>query len=91
MIPKAGVELKDPEGFFGLELKTPAYPKPVQVNGTFYVFRLKAIEEPSLKDFEAEKEEIRARLLSEKQDAAVDKWLEGLRVKAKIKVNEDLL
>ncbi len=90
-IPKAGVKIPDMEGLFSLGPKNPVYPEPVRSNYAYFVFMLRGTVEPDKNGFDAAKEEIRSRLLADKQDKAVEKWLQDLKAKAKIKVYEDML
>ncbi len=90
-IPKVGAPSGDKENIFDLTPAAPYYPEVVAQNNRFFILKLNSAEEADESGFEARKEAIKARLLAQKQDEAVNKWIEGLRAKAKIKVFENLL
>lgn len=90
-IPKIGAPTGDKENIFELTATAPYYPEVVAQNDRYFILKLKSAEEADESGFEARKEAIKSRLLSRKQDEAVNKWIEGLRAKAKIKVFENLL
>lgn len=90
-IPRAGVKIPDKEAVFSLGPKNPVYPEPVKSDDAYFVFMHRGTVEPDKSGFDAAKEEIRSRLLADKQDKAVEKWLQDLKAKAKIKVYEEML
>ena len=89
-MPRTGIFVGDRDGFF--DLTAGAYfPEVVSHNGRHFIFRLSGVKEAEEAFFEPRKEEIKARLLAEKQDQALGGWLKGLREKTKITVNEKAL
>lgn len=89
-MPRTGVFVGDKEGLFGLK-EGEYFPEVVSQNGRHYIFRLSGVREADEAGFEPRKAEFQQRLLAEKQDEALGKWLRGLREKSKIKVNEAVL
>ena len=89
-MPRTGIFVGDKEALFSLASGA-YYPEVVSHNGRHYIFRLSGVKEADEAAFEPRKEELRARLLAEKQDEALSVWLKGLREKSKIKVNESVL
>ena len=90
-IPKIGIFTGDKPNLFDLSKSSPYYPDVLASNGKFYIFKLKGIKEADESGFEAKKEEIKSRLLTAKRQDALNKWLIGLRSRAKIKIYEDRL
>ncbi|MBI5810088.1 MAG: peptidylprolyl isomerase, partial [Deltaproteobacteria bacterium] len=88
---KIGLYVGDKEKIFELTEKSPYYPAPVEHNGKYYLFKLKSTLEADPKGFPLAEDALRARLMTEKQEDAVHKWLTDLRSKAKIKVFEERL
>jgi len=60
------------------------------VNGRWFAVRLKQRIAASNDGFAKQKEEIKARLLPVRQEAALRDWLKELRAKAKIEINPAL-
>lgn len=89
VIPKIGVSVSDKEKLFELTLKAPVYPEVLERGSKFYVLKLKSAAESDEKGLQAVKEILGARLLAQRQEKAVEKWLEGMRAKARIKVYEE--
>ncbi len=90
-IPKIGVFTGDMPSLFEASRTSPYFPQVITANGRFYVLKLKDVKEADPSGLDAKKEEIRTRLLSEKQEAALNSWLKGQRSKAKIKIYENRL
>ncbi len=88
MIPKLGIFTNDKEKLFELAAAAPYYGEVVPHNGRFYVFKLRSTEEADVAGLDAMKEEIRPRLMQSRQEAALNKWLTGIKGKARIKVFE---
>lgn len=89
-MPRTGIFVGDKEALFKLASGA-YYPEVVSHNGRHYIFRLSGIKEAEEAAFEPRKEELKARLLAEKQDQALSGWLKSLREKAKITINESVL
>lgn len=88
VIPKIGVSISDAEKVFDLKKDAPDYPELVSSNNKYYILKLKGVEEADENGLVSRKEEVRARLVAEKQQEALKKWLSGLRTKAKIEIFE---
>ncbi len=67
---------------FGLDLYQVA--GPIESDDRFYFIQLAERIEPSREQFELGKEELRARLMVQRQQTALDEWLAGLRGEATI-------
>jgi peptidyl-prolyl cis-trans isomerase D len=67
---------------FGLDLYQVA--GPIESDDRFYFIQLMEHIEPSREQFEESKEELRARLMLQRQQTAMDEWLAGLREEATI-------
>jgi peptidyl-prolyl cis-trans isomerase D len=67
---------------FGLDLYQVA--GPIESDDRFYFVQLMERIEPSREQFEQGKEELRARLMVQRQQTAMDEWLAGLREAATI-------
>lgn len=88
MIAKLGLFTNDKEKLFELTPAAPYYGEVIPHNGRFYVLKLRDTAEADEAGLAGMKEEIRSRLLQSRQEAALNKWLTGLKGKAKIKVFE---
>ncbi|GMR04480.1 MAG: peptidylprolyl isomerase [Thermodesulfobacteriota bacterium] len=89
-VPVLGLPTSNYTALFGLSSEKPLFETVIARNATFYILELKASKEADLKQLTpAMKEELRVRLLNRKQEEALNKWLDSLRAKAKIKVYED--
>jgi parvulin-like peptidyl-prolyl isomerase len=76
---------------FDLKKDAPYYSEVLPIGESFYILKLKDSEEADESKFEQEKGSIEERLMVEKQQEAIDKWIEELRAKADITINEELL
>lgn len=65
--------------------------KPVQTQMGYHIFRLEGRREAGRIGFRRARKQIRRRLVRSKQNAAYRKWLDGLKEKAIIKIDEALL
>ncbi len=90
-IPKLGIYAGDKAKFFELTSSSPYYAEVLPFKDKFYIFKLKSVKEADESGFEEKKADIKSRLLAERQEDALTKWLKELRSKAKIKVYEDKL
>jgi peptidyl-prolyl cis-trans isomerase D len=70
---------------------SPAPPAPFYINGRWYAVRLKERTEVPIADFQKNRQKTIEILLPIKQQEAVEKWLQGLKSKAKIVVNPALM
>ncbi|HBG45510.1 MAG TPA: hypothetical protein DDW94_00810 [Deltaproteobacteria bacterium] len=87
-MPRTGLFVGDKETLFKLDEKSPYFPEVLSQGGRHYVLKFAGVKEAQEAGLDAKKEEIRARVLAEKQDEVLGKWLAGLRENAKIKINE---
>jgi peptidyl-prolyl cis-trans isomerase D len=79
------------EAAFKLTVAAPAVDTPFKVGNRWYAVRLKQRTEASKADFEKNKEELKKKLLPQKQEEALGKWVKELRAKAKIEINQALV
>lgn len=89
-LPGIGTSKPMLEKVFDLTTAAPAPAEPFLVNDRWFAVRLKQRIAASSEGFAPRKEEIKARLLPVRQDAAVRDWLKELRAKAKIEINPSL-
>lgn len=87
-IPKIGVSIGEAEKIFDLKKDAPNYPELVLRNNKYYILRLKDTQDADENGLVSRKEDIRARLVAQKQQEALQKWIAGLRAKTKIEVFE---
>lgn len=78
------------EKVFDLTTAAPSPVEPFLVNDRWFAVRLKQRIAASSEGFAPRKEEIKARLLPLRQEAALRDWLKELRAKAKIEINPSL-
>jgi peptidyl-prolyl cis-trans isomerase D len=90
-VPPIGWAPELKEAAFKLTEVGAVAPSPEEVNGTFYVIRLAEKTDADLSQLDAEREKIRAELLPAKQEEHFKEYLETLRKKADIRINESLL
>lgn len=89
-LPGIGTSKPMLEKVFDLTPAAPAPAEPFLVNGRWFAVRLKQRIAASNDGFAKQKEEIKARLLPVRQEAALRDWLKELRAKAKIEINPAL-
>ncbi len=90
-MPRTGIFVGDKEGIFSLEEKAPYFAEVLSQNGRHYVLKFSGVKEAQEAGFEMRKEDIRSRLVAEREDEVLSKWLNGLREKSEITVNEGML
>ena len=86
-----GVYVGDKPEIFLLTKDNPYYSQVVPLKDKVLIFKLKDSKEADKVDFEARKADIKNRLLREKQQEALSKWLNELRSKAKIEINREAM
>jgi peptidyl-prolyl cis-trans isomerase D len=79
------------EQAFALTAADPAAKKAFKVGDRWYAVKLKNRIEAPTTDLAKNSEAIKQNLLPKKQQEALDTWLKGLKAKAKIEVNPQLL
>lgn len=89
-IPVIGNSRELMEGVFNLTKNAPALPEPFMLNGRWYAIRLKERIAAPDAAFQKERQQLIQSLLPSKQREALEKWLKGLRDKAKIVINPAL-
>ena len=89
-IPKIGYEPQILQDAFKLTQEKPMFPDAVQGRQGWYVLRLKNREAPADAGFAKEKEAIIKRLTEQKKQTTFQSWLEDLRSRGKIEINEEL-
>ena len=77
--------------FDKLTLEQPLHDGVFEVNGRFFVVRLKGREKPDPAKFATERDGLEQQALSGRKSQTVDAFAEGLRAKAKIQKNPKLL
>jgi peptidyl-prolyl cis-trans isomerase D len=76
-IPKVGSSQDAAEILLQLSTGKPCAEKPLLINNTYFILKLKDISKPDEKDFESQKVMYRKVLTSLKQEEAMKTWLEG--------------
>jgi len=90
-IPKIGFSPNMMEDAFKLSAASPAPTTPFKIGERWYAVRLKNRVEAPKDAFEKSKEQLKQRLLPQKQQEAIMNWIKGLRAKAKIEINQALI
>lgn len=90
-IANIGLSVGDKPDMFSLTKENPYYSQTIPHGNKFYIFGLKDIKEADKAEFEAKKAQIKDRLLKEKQQDSLNKWLSDLKSKAKIEINKEAM
>jgi len=90
-ISSIGVYVGDKPEIFLLTKDNPYYSQIFPLKDKVLIFKLKDSKEADKAAFDARKADIKNRLLREKQQEALDKWLNELRSKAKIEINREAM
>jgi hypothetical protein len=85
-IPKIGQIPKDDLGVLALSKESPIYKKPVEIDGTIYVFYYKEEKIPGKDEWEKDKESYKRYVLSRGQGDFLKSFMETLRKKEKVKI-----
>jgi len=92
-IPKLGFHPDAMEMILSLSSKRPYGEKPLKINGTYVILKLKEHSALDMKDFEIKKEVYRKVAMNLKREEAMKSWLEGNKnamIKEKrLKINKD--
>ena len=92
-IPKLGTNPDAVEMIFSLSMKNPYVPKPLKINNTQVILKLKEQSELDMKDFEAKKDVYKKIAMNLKREEAIKSWLEGNKeamIKSKrLKINKE--
>lgn len=85
-VPRIGASEELVESAFGLTEANPLPDRVFEVNGRFYVIRLKEREEPTREAFLAEKQDLQKRQEQEKAQEVYRDWLAELRRQKDVKI-----
>lgn len=85
-IPKIGQIPKDDLGILALSKEFPIYKKPVEIDGTIYVFYYKEEEMPTKDEWEKDKESYKRYVLSRGQGDFLKSFMEAMRKTEKVKI-----
>ncbi len=91
VIPNIGMYVGDNPPIFTLTSAAPHYMEVVAVGPKFYLLKLKSAVEAAKSGFGGAEGALRSRLQTEKEERAIDDWIDGVREKADIEVFEELL
>ena len=64
---------------------------PVESPYGWHIFKLEEIKSPRILSLKKARKEIKEKLLLERREGALKEWLLGLRVRAEIEINKELL
>lgn len=90
-VPRVGASPEIMEAAFSLTAAAPIAKTPFKVGDRWYAIKLKNRIAADNADFQKTKEQIKQSMLPKKQQEALETWLNELRKKAKIELNETLL
>ena len=91
IVKKIDMYVGDNKAIFALTEKEPYYQEVVAVGGQYHILKLKRSEEAVEAGLSKAEADLRKRLQTEKEEFALDDWIQGVREKAEIEVFEDLL
>jgi peptidyl-prolyl cis-trans isomerase D len=91
VIPDIGIFLGNNDALFELKKDAPYFSEVLPRGDSFYILKLKDSEEADVSQFEGEKERLRTAIVSDKQQKALSEWIDELRARAKVTINEELL
>jgi peptidyl-prolyl cis-trans isomerase D len=89
-IPQIGYEPQMQQDAFQLTMEKPLLEKTIQGRQGWYVLQLKNRQAPDETGFVKEKASIMKRLTEQKKQATFESWLQDLKSKSKIEINEEL-
>ena len=90
-VSNIGLYIGDKPEIFALTNANPFYSQVIPQGNKFYILKLKESKEAERNEFEKRKDEIKTRLLREKEQEALNQWLNDLKAKAKIEINQEAL
>lgn len=90
-IPRVGSSPELHSAIFALDPTASIAREAYKVNSSYYVVVYKDREKPDDTKFTATKDDLRKQALNEKRDRVVRDWMDNLRAKADVKVNEQLV
>lgn len=86
-----GLYIGDIDGIFDLKDDAPYYPEVISHNNAFYLFKFTGFRPAERAPFETDIETVRSKYLEIKRAKAQNDWINGLREKAEIIINQELL
>jgi len=87
-VPQVGSAADLVESAFALSLEKPAAATPFEVNGSYYLVRLKERRTPERSQFLAEEKSFRTRQEQQKKDEVLREWLSDLRRRQQVEIKE---
>ncbi|MCD6320269.1 MAG: SurA N-terminal domain-containing protein [Candidatus Desulfofervidaceae bacterium] len=91
IIPKIGFALDVVKSVFSLSLNQPLLDKVVEINGKFYILKLKERRDVDKAEYERNKKNFKKDLLIQRRAALFQTWINEIRKQAKIKVKQEML
>ena len=93
VIPKLGSHPEAMEMLLSLSLNHPYAEKPLKINNTHVIFKLREMSALDMKDFEAKKEIYKQVVMNLKREEAMKSWLEGNKTamikEKRLKINKE--
>lgn len=90
-IPKVGQEFEISRAAFSLTDSAPIAENVLKGRSGYYVIKLKERKPADQDGFAAQKDSIEKRLLSQKQNSLIQNWLDGVKAKSEIQIEEGYL
>jgi len=91
MIPKVGFAVDVLKNVFSLTPKQPLLDKVAEINGKFYIFKLKERKDVDRSEYEKNKDSFKESLLIQRRAALFQSWVKEIRKQAKIKIKQEML
>ena len=88
-VESIGLYIGDMNGFFKLTSEAPYYPDVISHNNVFYVFKFSEMKAAKRAPFDANISEVKRSFMELKRAEAQNKWIEELRDKSDISVNQN--
>ena len=90
-IPKVGFAPKVEKELFLLTLNQPYLDYVPEIKDKFYIFKLKARQEPDKTEYQKDKEMFKKSLLTRQRLIIFNAWVNSLRQKAKVEIKQEML
>src|SRR3989338_938635 len=90
-VSNIGLYIGDKPEIFALTNANPFYSQVIPKENKFYILKQKERKEEERNKFKKRKDEKKTRLLREKEQEALNQWLNDLKAKAKIEINQEAL
>ena len=91
LVPKIGPAGEFMTTLSSLTEKSPSPKEVLRTKDGYFVVKLSGLEPADQSKFPAVKKDLQKRLLYQKQEESLQKWLQKLRTNAKIEINKDVL